>query len=115
MYSEDADLAIRARARGYRPTICPEAVIVHDVGKASATRLDKLMLSFTGRATLIRTHWKGLRRTLGLNLLLLGVAVRALLAKAFKNQARAGAWPGLWAGRARWVAGFSGVSKNARG
>lgn len=106
MYSEDADLAIRARARGYRPTICPEATIVHDVGKASATRLDKLMLAFTGRATLIRTHWKGLRRTLGLNLLVAGVGVRAALASAFKKQERAGAWPGLWQARHRWSAGF---------
>lgn len=114
MYSEDADLAIRARARGYRPTICPDAVIVHDVGKASATRLDKLMLSFTGRATLIRTHWSGLRRTIGLNLLLAGVGMRALLASLFKNQERAGAWPGLWAARERWSAGFLSPSHNSR-
>lgn len=112
MYGEDADLAIRARAAGYRPTICPDAVIMHDVGKASATRADKLLLSHTGRATLLRTHWRGARREIGLRLLVAGVGLRALLASVgpfLRHQTRAVAWPTVWRERRSWIVGYSPV------
>jgi GT2 family glycosyltransferase len=99
MYGEDADLALRARAAGLRPIVCPDAVVVHEVGRASAHRADKLLLLFRGKATLMRCHWRGPRRALGLALLAGGVATRALLA-------RDAAWATLWRQRRTWLRGF---------
>jgi GT2 family glycosyltransferase len=99
MYGEDADLALRARAAGLRPIVCPDAVVVHEVGRASAHRADKLLLLFRGKATLMRCHWRGPRRALGLALLAGGVAARALLA-------RDAAWATLWRHRRTWLRGF---------
>ena len=61
MYGEDADLSLRAAALGYRPAITPDAVVTHEIGVSSATREDKLLLLFRGKATLLRKHWRGLR------------------------------------------------------
>ena len=57
MYGEDADLALRAWARGLRPAITPDAVITHEIGVSSESRPDKLVLLFRGKATLLRKHW----------------------------------------------------------
>ena len=69
MYGEDADLSMRAWARGLRPAITPDAVITHEIGVSSASRPDKLVLLFRGKATLLRKHWSPPRRALGLALL----------------------------------------------
>ena len=72
MYGEDADLAMRAWARGLRPAITPDAVVTHEIGVSSSSRPDKLVLLFRGKATLLRKHWSPARRELGLALLRLG-------------------------------------------
>ena len=41
MYGEETDLCHRARARGARPRMTPEATIVHYVGASSKRRSDK--------------------------------------------------------------------------
>ena len=56
MYGEDADLATRARKRGYHPAITPEAVIVHHVG-ASSLSVDKREMNLRCRVALARKHW----------------------------------------------------------
>jgi N-acetylglucosaminyl-diphospho-decaprenol L-rhamnosyltransferase len=55
MYGEDADLAMRARNAGYRPVICPDAKLVHEVGACSDTPVHKTMLLYRGKASLVRT------------------------------------------------------------
>ena len=100
MYGEDADLGMRAWARGLRPAITPDAVITHEIGVSSASRPDKLVLLFRGKATLLRKHWSPLRRRVGIALLLLGVGVRALLA-------RSSPWRAVWAARRSWVEGYA--------
>lgn len=109
MYGEDADLAFRARHAGFRPVICPEACIVHDVGKASATRADKLLLLFKGKATLARDHFSGWRQRLVLLELLAGVGLRALLAKvgSRSNLPQADGWAKVWSERREWIGGYS--------
>jgi N-acetylglucosaminyl-diphospho-decaprenol L-rhamnosyltransferase len=108
MYGEDADLAFRARQAGLRPIICPEACIVHDVGKASATRADKLLLLFTGKATLVRDHFHGWRKQLILLELLAGVGLRALLARVrlTSNRSQAEGWGKVWSERHDWIKGY---------
>jgi N-acetylglucosaminyl-diphospho-decaprenol L-rhamnosyltransferase len=111
MYGEDADLALRARALGYRPAITPDAVVTHEIGVSSATREDKLLLLFRGKATLLHKHWSPLRRSLGLRLLVAGVGLRALEASVLgrfraASGRRASFWPGVWRARADWVRGY---------
>jgi GT2 family glycosyltransferase len=107
MYGEDADLSFRARALGYRPAITPDAVVTHEIGVSSATREDKLILLFRGKATLLRKHWRGLRLRLGLLLLKAGVGLRALLAVlGRRTDSRAAAWRQVWRERGDWLAGY---------
>lgn len=108
MYGEDADLAFRARQAGFRPIICPEACIVHDVGKASATRADKLLLLFKGKATLVRDHFDGWRKQLVLLELLAGVGLRALLARVRlrSDRSEAEGWGKVWSERHDWIKGY---------
>jgi N-acetylglucosaminyl-diphospho-decaprenol L-rhamnosyltransferase len=104
MYGEDADLGARAWAAGYRPVVTPDAVITHEIGVSSASRPDKLVLLFRGKATLLRKHWPPLRRKVGLGLLLAGVGIRALLA-------RKGPWPAVWTARSSWIGGYEPVTR----
>jgi N-acetylglucosaminyl-diphospho-decaprenol L-rhamnosyltransferase len=107
MYGEDADLSFRAKALGYRPAITPDAVVTHEIGVSSATREDKLILLFQGKATLLRKHWRGLRLRLGLLLLQAGVGLRALLAVlGRRTDPRAAAWRQVWRERKSWLAGY---------
>jgi GT2 family glycosyltransferase len=104
MYGEDADLAMRAHALGYRPVICPEAQLVHEVGKSSATPLHKALLLYKGKATFVRSHWKGWRRQLGLLLLATGVGLRALVGLAGLRTNNT--WLGVWKERRDWLKGY---------
>lgn len=99
MYGEDADLAVRAAALGYSPVICPEARLIHEVGQSSATPAAKMLLLFRGKASFVRTHWKGARRDLGLTLLAAGVGLRASLAPR--------RWGTVWREREHWLPGYS--------
>ncbi len=76
VYGEDVDLALRAREAGFRPLLCPEATVVHDVG-ASTTRVEKLVLLHRGKVSLLRKHWTRPRAAVGVALLRSGVALRA--------------------------------------
>jgi N-acetylglucosaminyl-diphospho-decaprenol L-rhamnosyltransferase len=113
MYGEDADLAYRARRAGYRPIICPNARIIHDVGKASATRTDKLLLLLQGKATLLRVHFSGWRQRLVLADLLVGVGLRTLLARVAPDSRRleADGWSMTWAKRHTWLQGYSRAAR----
>jgi N-acetylglucosaminyl-diphospho-decaprenol L-rhamnosyltransferase len=106
MYGEDADLSIRAWRRGLRPAITPDVVITHEVGVSSSERPDKLLLLFSGKATLLRKHWRSPKRELGLALLLAGVGLRALLATVARRSGEDNAWVSLWRARRQWLAGY---------
>ena len=105
MYGEDADLSIRASRLGLRPAITPDAVVTHEVGVSSSARPDKLLLLFSGKATLLRKHWRSPKRELGLGLLLAGVGLRAPWPGS--RDARARTAPGWRCGaRWRWLPGY---------
>jgi len=97
VYGEDVDLAVRARSVGFRPLLCPDATVVHEVGRASATRADKLLLLHRGKVSLFRKHWTPRRARLGVALLRTGVVVRGALA--------GGSWRELHRRRHDWVDG----------
>lgn len=106
MYGEDLDLALRARALGWPSVLCPAAQVIHEVGQSSARPLDKLLLLYRGKAQLLRTHWRGLRRRAALGLLLAGVALRGFLARGSSAGAAPSPWTELWRRRDEWLPGY---------
>ncbi len=115
MYGEDADFCLRAAALGYRPMVTARAVCYHEGGKSSSSA-GKLILLFTGKATLVRRHFPyGLRRA-GVGLLVAGVLVRSAASRLAISvspvrQRRVTAlgedWQALWAARAQWRRGWA--------
>jgi N-acetylglucosaminyl-diphospho-decaprenol L-rhamnosyltransferase len=107
MYGEDADLSLRARALGLRPIVTPDAVVTHEVGVSSRAHADKLILLSSGKATLLRKHWRGLRLRAGLFLLAAGAGLRALLGFGHGRWGGSGAaWRDVWRERRHWLAGY---------
>lgn len=109
MYGEDADLAMRARSAGYRPVICPDATLMHEVGMSSDTPVHKTLLLYRGKASLVRTHWKGVSQKLGLGLLAFGTAVRATMSRLIslvRPHESGERWSTLWAKRSEWMNGY---------
>jgi GT2 family glycosyltransferase len=112
MYGEEADLCLRARARGWRPMVTPDAQIMHVVGAASATRAAKAAMVMKARATLIRDHWHPALVPPGLGLMRLGVALRWLATRPLAlsprpaHRAAADRWAELWRMRRDWLAGY---------
>ena len=110
MYGEDVDFAMRARKRGHRPVICPEAELVHEVGQCSETPVHKTLLLYRGKASLVRTHWSGPAKWLGLAFLAAGTGLRACLATIaamFRRDSGPGRWQTLWRERETWLQGYS--------
>jgi GT2 family glycosyltransferase len=109
MYGEDIDLAIRARAAGWSPVICPDARLVHEVGQSSATPAAKMLLLYRGKASLVRQHWRGGRKHLGLFFLAAGVGLRALgtTIAGWRNRRTARErWQTVWRERRGWLEGY---------
>jgi GT2 family glycosyltransferase len=118
MYGEDADLGMRAGRLGRRPVFTPEAVYVHAVGRSSS-EVDKAILLFRGKSTLVRKRWSGPSRRAAMGLLALGVALRAagasasdsLLNRRHEDRRRIdpSTWSALWSRRGEWRAGWPAV------
>lgn len=102
IYGEDQDLCRRARAAGFRPSITPNAVVVHSVGASSSSRTDRDVLVLTGRATVVRQHL-GRGRGYGLFALRFGVAFRSLGERVLR---RSGRWTAMWRRRDEWAGGW---------
>lgn len=110
MYGEDVDFAIRARSMGNRPCVCPTAKLVHEVGMCSETSTHKTLLLYRGKASLVRTHWQGPAKWLGLFFLVSGTGLRALISSITAASGRgeaAGRWLTLWRERSTWLRGYS--------
>jgi hypothetical protein len=114
MYGEEADLCLRARARGWAPMITPKAQIMHIVGAASAAPIHKALLVFKARSTLVRDHWPPGLVPLGIGLMWFGTALRYAATRPFalsprpQDRGRADRWAALWAARRDWLAGYRG-------
>jgi GT2 family glycosyltransferase len=115
MYAEDADFCLRAAALGYRPMVTARAVCQHEGGKSSSSER-KLVLLFTGKATLVRRHFPPGLRTAGIGLLLTGVFLRAAAstvngsaspARQQRPTARGADWRALWSARREWRRGWA--------
>jgi N-acetylglucosaminyl-diphospho-decaprenol L-rhamnosyltransferase len=111
MYAEEADLCIRARAKGARPAVTPEAEIVHLGGASETSAIEKVIKTTRGRVTLMRKHWSRPALFAGLMLFRFWSFSRMVGAKIvagprdIPGQA-AGKWLAVWQRRAEWLAGY---------
>jgi N-acetylglucosaminyl-diphospho-decaprenol L-rhamnosyltransferase len=115
MYAEDADFCLRAAALGYRPMVTARAVCYHEGGTSSPSA-GKLIMLFTGKATLVRRHFPPALRGAGIGLLVAGVLLRSAASRLAISaspvrQRRPTAlgedWQALWAARAQWRQGWA--------
>lgn len=110
MYGEEADLCLRAAARGYRPMITPDAQIMHLVGAAASRREEKTRRVMRSKASLVRDHWSKRTQPVGLSLLWLWAAMRygAARGQAMIGRNRDGVayWRAIWNDRKNWLAGY---------
>ena len=108
MYGEDTDLSLRCHRAGCRPIICPDAELIHAIGRSSSQPIHKAILLYTGKAEYIRRRWSGLSQALALALLAAGVRLRALGAHASRVLGRSPAspWVDLWLRREEWLGGY---------
>jgi len=104
MYGEDADLAARARTRGYHPAITPDAVILHHVG-ASSQSVDKREMNLRCRVALAHKHWSPGRARVAVALLQTGTGLRALGATVTRRPSST--WPAVWRRRREWRGGYA--------
>ena len=115
MYGEEADLCLRARARGADPHITPEARIIHYGGASEKVYADKMIRLLTGKASLIDRHFPRWQRPLARGLFRLWPLSRLAATRTLgtvtgsqEMRASAEAWSSIWARRAEWRGGYDG-------
>jgi len=109
MYGEEADLCARARYRGARPRVTPEAVIVHHGGGSAVRRTDTLVYLSGARIGLALRHLPPIAGRTAQAMTLFSVWWRAglygfaaRLGADEKRSAAAEQWRDLWARRREW-------------
>jgi len=111
MYGEETDLCLRARARGFRPMITPDAVLVHHGAASEPSEPHKLVRLLGAHVTLFRKHWSPLAQRFGLAMLALWVLTRWIGGGALGLLGHAGArargrvWGEVWRLRRQWQHG----------
>jgi GT2 family glycosyltransferase len=111
MYAEEAGLCLRARARGARPAITPEATIIHLGGASEASQVDKVIKTVRGRITLIRKHWSPSRVAVARSLYLLWAFTRYIGANFMSGprdlpSQSVEKWRAIWRRRNEWIDGY---------
>lgn len=108
MYAEEADLCLRARRFGARPTVTPTAQIIHLGGRSETSHLEKTIKTARGRMTLIRKHWRPGGKALGIVLYAFWALTRRLGAAAMlpKGSEQLNKWRSIWERRAEWLRGY---------
>ena len=114
MYGEEADLCLRARRFGARPTITPAATIIHHGHASEPDRAEQRVKVLAGRISLMRRHESAAVVRVGrllymamplLRMVLIGAAAR-LTGRADLHRAAQG-WRHVWQERGRWIDGWS--------
>ncbi len=111
MYGEDADISLRARARGARPLIDPESEIVHIGGASETVRADQMVRLFSGKAQLYGKFSSAASGWFEVRCLdlwaLIRVAILTPVSWALSSKrASAAAWRDIWSRRSEWRSAF---------
>ncbi|MFM6932091.1 MAG: glycosyltransferase family 2 protein [Novosphingobium sp.] len=120
MYAEEADLCLRAKARGARPRVSPEATIVHYGGASATSNSQAVRRVLRAKVALARKHMGPLSaRTVHL-LFVFAAALRrgayALLsAVTGKGGEQAKVWDAVWRDRRTWTAPAAPAGVSAAG
>jgi len=104
MYGEDVILSRAARRAGYRPSMTPDATIVH-VGGGTSTTVSKLLMVLRGKASIYRRGTGPVRRTASTVLLQAGVGLRAVQETATRSTDDR--WRRAWSSRREWRTGWT--------
>lgn len=113
MYGEEADLCLRARAKGFQPKITPDAEIIHYGGASDTVRSDKMVRLMRSKMELVKRHFTPIGRPIGRAALALWPLSRAMTWKLISLTGRVGArekagtWFDIWARRDEWKNGYS--------
>jgi N-acetylglucosaminyl-diphospho-decaprenol L-rhamnosyltransferase len=114
MYAEEADLCLRARRLGARPTITPEATIIHHGHASEPRQTDQRVKLFAGRITLTKRHdglvggWLGTRLYIAAVMIrVFGLGLLGRLTGAKRMRDSAAAWKDVWERRALWIDGWN--------
>lgn len=102
MYGEDVDLARRAIAHGYRPSMTPAAAVVHAWG-ASSPSADRHVMVLRGKVTIARKKYGAIGYAVSRILLLTGALLRRSAERFLR---RRGPWASAWSRRSEWLAGW---------
>lgn len=105
MYGEEADLCMRARTRGLRPIVTPDATVIHHGGASEKVREDKLVRLLDAESRLLHRHWSPPRFAVAKILVRAGVLLRAAavgLRNLFRSGSHPNLWANLWARRREW-------------
>ena len=110
MYGEEADLCLRARARGARPRMTPAATIVHHGGRSTREAAQKIIYKLGCRIGLIDRHfapgWRRYGRVLTRFWAWWRAALYAVAARiSGRFESSAGQWREAWRRRAEWQNG----------
>ena len=111
MYGEEADLCLRARRRGARPMMTPDATIIHYGAASETVRSDKMVRILKAKITLIDRHFSKWQKPLARGLFTLWplsrlVASRAAALIGRGNKERSASWAEVWARRGEWTTGY---------
>jgi N-acetylglucosaminyl-diphospho-decaprenol L-rhamnosyltransferase len=104
LYGEDAEFSVRARRKGLRPVLVPDAVIIHEVGGSTSNSGKKMAMVMAGKATLFRLAWTPPRARVGIALLQAGAFLRHALGTA--SGRKNGTWSVVWHTRRDWRDGY---------
>jgi GT2 family glycosyltransferase len=110
MFGEEADLAARARAKGARPLMTPDATIIHYGGRSTKQFAKRIIYVIGGRIGLIKRHFGPVSRPLGVGLTVFWVWWRAacygLVARFSQRHVdQAKEWQSAWDQRELWIDG----------
>lgn len=114
MYGEESDLCLRAtRDLGHRPSVTPDAVIVHYGGASETVASDRMVRILRAKAELIARHFPAWQVPLARRLFAAWPWTRALVLKLLGTlsgrkawQEKAAIWSEIWHRRAEWQRGF---------
>jgi N-acetylglucosaminyl-diphospho-decaprenol L-rhamnosyltransferase len=116
MYAEEADLCLRAKAKGCNPIINPEAIIVHYGGGSEKVRADKMVRLISAKIELQKIHWPKHTLFIGIALFKLWVINRVVIFSTLSrlkvgninsNQDNLKAWRDVWSRRQEWINGYT--------